>query len=127
MSQSSLTHTVRLPSQKISLRDSLPAGSKSLALLSSGNEAISHEDSYAWVLPVKRFSSHDDAERLLERLQEAGFDSYIQASRSSNESVSFMVLVGPKLSRSKFKAIQKELMRQFHLHASSIEPYSDNA
>ena len=91
-----LSHTVRLPVQHTSLstvQSGVSKQSKNFALLSGGIADASEEHAYAWVLPVHRFSGHHDAEQLLEKMQESGFDSYIETKRSVNGSLSFRVLI----------------------------------
>jgi hypothetical protein len=121
-----LVHSVVLPHQKSS------GSLLSLRKPGVGNKANSFYGSEvqrkasAWVLPVKRFSSHLSAETLLEKLQESGFDAYLQGSRGSKGGISYEILIGPKISRYKFKKIQQDLFNKFKFHTASAVPYERN-
>ena len=122
----SLVHSVVLPHQHSS--------ASLLSLHQSGvvNKVNSlfgskvQRKAFAWVLPVKRFSSHMPAETLLEKLQESGFDAYLQISHGNEGSIFYEVLIGPKVSRYKFKKIQQDLFNKFKFHTASAVPYERN-
>jgi DedD protein len=70
----------------------------------------------AWVVQLGSFSSRENADSLVRRLQTNGFPGYVEQVKSGTESV-FKVRVGPELSRAKAETIQKNLKTRLNLDA----------
>lgn len=67
-----------------------------------------------WVVQAGSFSDKENADRLDEKLREAGYRSYIESEKSNNV-LSYRVRIGPEILRSealKLKARLKEEMNQ---------------
>lgn len=70
----------------------------------------------AWVIQLGSFSSQQNAEGLVRRLQANDFAGYIEPVKSGAQTV-FKVRVGPELSRAEAETIQKNLKSRLNLDA----------
>ncbi len=70
----------------------------------------------AWVIQLGSFSSRENAESLVRRLQTNGFPGYIEQVKTGTDIV-FKVRVGPELSRTQAETIQKNLKTRLNLDA----------
>jgi len=70
----------------------------------------------AWVIQLGSFSSQENADSLVRRLQTNGFPGYVEQVKSGTDTV-FKVRVGPELSRSQAETIQKNLKTRLNLDA----------
>ena len=69
----------------------------------------------SWVVQVGAFSEATNAERLRERLVEAGFDSAYRAQSRADGEVLHRVRVGPVATRADAEGIEKRLRRSLEL------------
>lgn len=70
----------------------------------------------AWVIQLGSFSSRENADSLVRRLQTNGFPGYVEQVKSDPDLV-FKVRVGPELSRAQAETIQKNLKTRLKLDA----------
>ena len=70
----------------------------------------------AWVIQLGSFSSRENADSLVRRLQTNGFPGYVEQVKSDTDLV-FKVRVGPELSRVQAETIQKNLKIRLKLDA----------
>ena len=70
----------------------------------------------AWVIQLGSFSSRENADSLVRRLQTNGFPGYVEQVKSDPDLV-FKVRVGPELSRVQAETIQKNLKIRLKLDA----------
>ena len=70
----------------------------------------------AWVIQLGSFSSRENADSLVRRLQTNGFPGYVEQAKSGTDIV-FKVRVGPELSRAQAETIQKNLKTRLKLDA----------
>ena len=75
----------------------------------------------AWVIQLATFSSAKNAQTLLEKLRNLGYDAYSQSSSIKGKQLT-RVLVGPNISYQIVQDLQLKLEGRYHLHGI-IQPY----
>lgn len=79
---------------------------------------VSDEDPQAWSIRVASFSDPLVAEQLEQKLQQQGYEAYLQSSDGNL----YNVLVGPELAASNAHVVQKQLQQQLQLKGVVV-PY----
>lgn len=80
-----------------------------------------------WALQVASFSQQQNANILLDRLQNANFSAYISTKNNNTGQSLYTVMIGPEVDRSAFKQIASNLLKQFGLQPGAIKSYSRNS
>jgi cell division septation protein DedD len=78
----------------------------------------SSEDTKAWSIRVGSFSDPLIAQQLEQKLQQQGYEAYLQSSDGSL----YNVMVGPELAASNAQVVQKQLQQQLQLKGVVV-PY----
>lgn len=68
----------------------------------------------AWMIQVASFENYYNAKRLLQRLQEKGFDAYLE--KTHEDKIITRVFIGPEINRNKLNKIQEELKKKIRLN-----------
>jgi cell division septation protein DedD len=68
-----------------------------------------------WLVQAAAFSSKNNAERLKERLEQAGWSAFVKSKRISAAKVHYRLFVGPFDSEAKANSAQEKINHQFHV------------
>ncbi len=107
--------TNSIPSSKI---EAQPIAPKSSIASTEALNAISPSapTTAAWVVKVASFTNQQNAQRLLNKLRNAGFHAYVRQKMNANGRTLAMVFVGPEVLMSKIKLLQANLKNQFNIN-----------
>jgi DedD protein len=103
--------------------NSLAAKNSSSMQLTQLNNALPVK---RWALQVASFSQQQNANILLDRLQNANFSAYINAKNNNAGQSLYTVMIGPEVNKNAFKQITSNLLKQFDLQPGAIKSYSRN-
>ncbi len=73
----------------------------------------------SWMIQAGSFSSQDNAEKVVEQLREAGYDTHLEAAEVKSKKV-YRVRVGPEVDRNKADEIAIAITKKFFLSAKVI-------
>jgi DedD protein len=82
--------------------------------------AKTSQEPKAWVIKLASFSKKDNADKLVKKLQNKGFEAYINGT-NSNKVFVYQVLVGPETDKTKAQILLKNLQDGFQLQGIIIE------
>jgi cell division septation protein DedD len=97
---------------KLAVKKTLPKKSVLVGNMILSNEMVHTK---AWVLQLASFSSVNNAERLVAKLRQAGYDAYNKKSSLANGRVISRVFVGPEINRKKILRLQTKLKSRYKL------------
>lgn len=123
--------TVKIPAKpaepQIALREKVkpavtPVASAPIAIPTptsapvAANKKIMVDAPEAWVVQLGSFSDKSNAERLIKKLREKGFEAYSRADTTTKGAPLNRVYVGPEIHLSTAKQLLKKLHHSFHLN-----------
>lgn len=73
----------------------------------------------SWMIQVGAFSSQDNADKVVEQLRKAGYDTHLETAQVNTKKV-FRVRVGPEVDRGKADTMAKAISKKFFLSAKVI-------
>ena len=73
----------------------------------------------SWMVQVGSFSSQDNANKIVEQLRKAGYDTHLETAQVKNRKV-FRVRVGPEIDRNNADRIAKEVSKKFFVNAKVL-------
>ena len=73
----------------------------------------------SWMVQAGSFSNHDNAEKVVSQLRNAGYDTHLETAQVKNKKV-YRVRVGPEIDRSNADNIAKEISKKFFLSTRVI-------
>jgi DedD protein len=76
----------------------------------------------AWVVQVGSFSGHDNANRLLKKLQGSGYAAFIEHVKQDSETV-YRVRVGPEVRRSSAESLKEKLAKELKIKGMLVLQY----
>ena len=81
-----------------------------------------HRELISWVVQIGSFSSHDNADRLLKKLQGSGYAAFIEPIKQGSETV-YRVRVGPEVRRSSAESLKDKLARELKMKGLLVLEY----
>ena len=73
----------------------------------------------SWMIQAGSFSSQDNADKVLDQLRQAGYDTHLEAAQVKSKTV-YRVRVGPEIDRNKADEIASAISKKFFLSAKVI-------
>ncbi len=95
-------------SKKKPLASSTPVGQKTA-------KPATAAPSPRWALQVGSFGRRDNARRLLQRIEKAGFSGFLEQSTTKGGAKMVRVLVGPTASRRQAEELRRQLLKKLRL------------
>ena len=73
----------------------------------------------SWMVQVGSFSSQDNANKIVEQLRKAGYDTHLETAQVKNRKL-YRVRVGPEIDRNNADRIAKEVSKKFFVNAKVL-------
>lgn len=105
------------PSKNAEVKDIVDSSADTAAKTSANSEAVATRTGLtSWMVQVGSFSSQDNANKIVEQLRKAGYDTHLETAQVKNRKL-FRVRVGPEIDRNNADRIAKEVSKKFFVNA----------
>lgn len=105
------------PSKDAAVKDIVDSSTDNASAAATNSKAVKTRTGLSsWMVQVGSFSSRDNANKIVEQLRAAGYDTHLETAQVNNRKL-FRVRVGPEIDRNNADRIAKEVSKKFFVNA----------